>query len=137
MAVEHRRVRFPAEFVPLAMHAEPLLGVGLVVADLLAHLRVEDLRAAARERTEPGRFHLREQLSGWPLREPLEPVPLDRSPRLQVQVRARAMDILDDAEIPLIWQLVVEAANNVKFGAALLRRLAGTVQNLLVAHHVT
>ena len=47
VAVEHRRVRPQPEFVGLAVDAEPGLGVGLVLADLVADFGMKDLRPAA------------------------------------------------------------------------------------------
>ena len=47
-AVEHRAVRAQAHPVGGAVHLQPLVGRALVVADLLAHARGEDLGAAAR-----------------------------------------------------------------------------------------
>ena len=46
MAVEHRRVGAQAQPVGLAVDPEPLGGVGFMFANLVAHLRVENLRPA-------------------------------------------------------------------------------------------
>ena len=53
VAVEHGRVRLEAEFVRGA-RGQPLLGVGLVLADLWRTPRMKDLRAAAGQ--SPGRL---------------------------------------------------------------------------------
>ena len=47
VAVEHRGVASQAERVGRAVDCEPLLRVGLVLADLVANLRMEDLGTAA------------------------------------------------------------------------------------------
>src|SRR5512144_1503751 len=62
VAVEHRRVRLDPEAVGGPVDLEPLLRGRLVVADLPAHARREDLRAAARHRHHPGRLELAEDL---------------------------------------------------------------------------
>ena len=47
VAVEHGGVGAQAEFVGLAVDAQPGVGVGLVLADLVAHLGMENLGPAA------------------------------------------------------------------------------------------
>ena len=42
----------------------------------------------------------------------------------------------DDVEVPVVLPLVVQAADDVHLGAAGLRRLGPTGEDLLVAHHV-
>ena len=54
VAVEHRHVRPHAELVRDAVDGEVAVGVRLVVRDLLAHARREDLGSAAGQRVEPG-----------------------------------------------------------------------------------
>ena len=53
VAVEHRRRAAHAHLVPGAMHLQPLLGRLLPAADLVAHCRIENLRAAAGDRAQP------------------------------------------------------------------------------------
>ena len=60
-----------------------------------------------------------------PLRQPLEPVPLHRRPRLQVQVGTLAVDVGDDAEIPLVGQLVVQARRRCAVRCSPSRSLRG------------
>jgi hypothetical protein len=45
-----------------AVHVQPFVARALVVADLLAHARREDLGAAAGQRIEAGRVQLREHV---------------------------------------------------------------------------
>ena len=52
VAVEHRGVGAQAQLVRLAVDAEPFVGVGLVFANLVAHLGMEDLGAAAGQAAE-------------------------------------------------------------------------------------
>src|SRR4051812_22043427 len=52
MPEKHRRSAAHTHVVPQPMHLEPFISALLATADLLAHFRVEDLRAATRDRTE-------------------------------------------------------------------------------------
>ena len=54
VAVEHRAVRAQAQFMGGAMDVEPFRGVGLVLANPVAHLRMKNLRAAARQAAQAG-----------------------------------------------------------------------------------
>ena len=56
MAVEHRGVGAQAEFVGRAMNVEPVVGVGLVLANLVADFRMKNLRPAAGQAAQPGVF---------------------------------------------------------------------------------
>ena len=58
-----------AQFVRLAVDPHHSRGVGLVLADLVAHVRVEDLRAAARQAAQAGVLDLGQDLAvGRPVR---------------------------------------------------------------------
>ena len=133
VAVEHGRVGAQAEFVRLAVDAQPLGGVGLVLADLVAHLGVEDLGAAAGQAAEAGVLELGQQVARRPAGQPGEPVPLDRRVRLQVQPRMGLVDDADDVQIPLVGQLVVQPADDVQLGGAAALGLGGALEDLLVA----
>ena len=133
VAVEHGRVGAQAQLVGLAVDAEPVVGVGLVLADLVAHLGVEDLRPAAGQAAQAGLLELGEQVARRPAGQPREPVPLDRRVRLQVQPRIGLVDDADDVQIPLVGQLVVQAADDVQLGGAAAVGLGGALEDLLVA----
>src|SRR5436305_1857062 len=77
MAVEHGRVGAQAELVGLAMNAEPALSVGLVLADEIAHLGMEDLRPAAGQAAEAGVLELGKDVARRPAGHAREPVPLN------------------------------------------------------------
>ena len=87
VAVEHRRIGAQSEFVRLAVDAEPRIGVGLVLANLVADIGVKDLRPAAGQAAEARVLELGEQIPRRPAGQPLEPVPLDGRVGLQVQLR--------------------------------------------------
>ena len=136
VAVEHRGVGAQAEFVRLAVDAEPLGGVGLVFADFIADFGMENLRAAAGQTAEAGFLELGEQIARWPARQPGEPVPFHRRVRLEMQTRMRFVDNADDVQIPFIRQLMVQTADDVQLGGAATVRLGGALQHLLVGHDV-
>ena len=54
MAVEHRGVRAQAQPMGRAVDVDPAAGVGLVLADLVAHLGMENLGPAAGQAAQAG-----------------------------------------------------------------------------------
>ena len=77
VAVEHGGVGAQAEFVGLAVDAQPGVGVGLVLADLVADLGMEDLRPAAGQAAQARLLELGQQVARRPAGQPGEPVPFD------------------------------------------------------------
>ena len=136
VAVEHRGVAPETEFVCGAVDLEPLLGVGLVLADLVADLGVENLGPTAGEAAKPGLFELHEDVADASLREVTEPVDLDRRPGLEMERWIRVVQNPDDVEIPVIALLVMKTPDDVHLGRARVDRLLTTGQDLLVIHHI-
>ena len=87
-AVEHRAVRAQAHAVRGAVHLQPLVAGALVVADLLAHARREDLGAAARQRVEPGLAQPAQHLGDRHAEVLVEEEDLDRREGLEVDATA-------------------------------------------------
>ena len=54
VAVEHRGVGAQAQLMGRAMDVEPAAGVGLVLADLVAHVGMKDLGPAAGQAAQAG-----------------------------------------------------------------------------------
>ena len=77
VAIEHRRVRAQAELVSFAVNANPGIGVGFVLANLVADFGMENLCAAARQTAEPGRFEFKQQIASGSAGETMEPIPFD------------------------------------------------------------
>jgi hypothetical protein len=48
-----------------------------------------------------------------------------------MQIREGVVNVGDDAEIPLVGELVVEPADDVELGATMLGGLTGTSKNLV------
>ena len=117
----------------LAVDAQPLGRVGLVLADLVADVGMEDLSAAAGQAAEAGFFELGEQVARRPARQAGEPVPLDGRVRLQVQPGMGLVDDTDDVQIPLVGELVVQTADNVQLGGAAALRLGRPLPTRLSA----
>src|SRR5262249_47272006 len=137
VAVEHGGVGAQAELVRLAVDANPRVGVGLVFADLVAYLGVEDLGAAAGQAAEAGVFKLGEDVARRLAGQPREPVPFDGGVGFQVEPRVGLVDDADDVEIPLVGQQVVQAADDVQLGGAAALGLGGALEDLFVGHDVT
>ena len=136
VAVEHRGVGAQAELVRLAVDAEPLGGVGLVLADLIADFGMKNLRAAAGQTAQARVLELGEKVARRPAGQPGEPVPFHRRVRLEVQPRMRLVDDADDVQIPFVRQLMVQTADDVQLGGAAALGLGGALQDLLVGHDV-
>ena len=134
VAVEHRAVRAEAEFVGRAMDFEPAAGVGFVFADLVADFGVEDFRAAAGQAAEAGVDHVFEDLADRLLGEAAEPIDLDGRPGFEVQLGVGFVQEADDVEVPVVLALMVQAADDVHLGAAVLDGLGAAGEDLLVAH---
>ena len=54
----------------------------------------------------------------------LEPVDFDRRPALQVQPRIGLVQDADDVQVPVVLHLMVQAADDVHLGAAIVDRFA-------------
>ena len=119
-----------------AVDGKPLARVGLVLADLVADLRMEDLGPAAREAPEASVFELDEDVAERALREVLKPVDLHWRPGLEVERRIVVVEETDDVEIPVVVFLVVEPADDVHLGAAGVNRFFAAGEDLLRLHHI-
>ena len=75
VAVEHRAGAPLAHLVPGAVDFEPFLGALLAAANLVAHFGIENLRAAAGQRTQPRLAQNLERLADRLLRDPLGEMP--------------------------------------------------------------
>ena len=90
VAVEHGAVALDAHAVGDAVDLDPLAGVELAVADDLAHLGVEDLGAAARQRAQAGVAQAPQHLLDRQLLALGEPADLDGGEGLEVRVAGSA-----------------------------------------------
>src|ERR1700681_2160248 len=97
---------------------------------------MEDLGAATGEATEPGFNHVFEDSANALLCQAAKPVDLDGRPSLEVQLGIGLVQDANEIEIPLVFALMVEAADDVHLGAAGGGRLGAASQDLLVAHGV-
>ncbi len=97
---------------------------------------MEDLRAAARQAAQASFLELSQQVARRPAGQLGEPVPLDGRVRLQVQPGVVAVDDADHIEVPLVGQLMMQAANDVQLRGAAALGLGGTLEDLLIAHDV-
>ncbi len=65
VAIEHGASAAATHLVPGAVDLEPFLRAFLAAAELVAHLRIENLRAAASERAQTGIAQNRECVARW------------------------------------------------------------------------
>ena len=136
VAVEHRRRRAQALLVREAVDARPVLPVRLVVDDLLAHVPVEDLGAAAGERLEPGVDELVEDLVGRQAADLLEAVDLGRGEALERDVGQRGLELAQHARVVLPRQRRVQAVDDVQLGEPVVLHRQRLLDGLLDAHRV-
>jgi len=90
----------------------------------------------AGQAAQAGLPELGEEVPRRPAGQPAEPVPLDGGVRLQVQPGVGAVDDPDDVQVPLVGELVVQAADDVQLGGPAAVGLGGLLEDLLVAHDV-
>jgi pimeloyl-ACP methyl ester carboxylesterase len=111
--VEHGGVGAQTQIVRLVVNPHPGVGIGLVLADPVADLWVEDLGAAAGQTAQTCLLELGQQLPCGATGQSLEPVPLDGSVSLEVKSWVSLVDDADNVQIPLIGELMVQPADDV------------------------
>ena len=126
-----------AELVGGAVGFEPAARVGFVFADLVADFGVEDFGAAAGKAAEAGVDHFFQHFADALLGEAAEPIDFDGRPGFEMQLGVRVVEQADDAQVVVVFALVVQAADDVHFGAAVLDGFAAAGQDLLFGHQVT
>ena len=136
VAVEHRDVGAHAEAVRRAMDLQVAVGAALVVADLAAHPLGEDLRAAARQRIEPGIHQLAQHLLVGPAVEVGEERDLDRGKALEVDVGPDPLEAAQHVQVVVERQIGMQAVDDVDFGQRLMRPRAQLVPELFERHRV-
>ncbi len=107
VAVKHRGVSAQAQFVGFPMDTQPSIGVGLMFADFVTHLGVENLRAAAGKTSQAGFLELGEEVAGGTFGQLSEPVPFHRRVRLEVKAWIVLVNDAYDVQIPFVRQLMV------------------------------
>ena len=118
VAVEHGSIRSQTQFMSRAMHVEPDFGVGLVFAEFVAHLGIEDLRSATGHAAQARVDHFFERPADRFLRDVCEPVDFDRRPGLDVNVRIGFSDHANDVQVPVELFQMMQSADDVDFGCA-------------------
>jgi hypothetical protein len=131
VSVKHRRIGSQPQLMRVPVNVDPGLRIRLVLADLRPDFLVEDLRTAAGHAAQSGLNELLKAPFIRLFREVTEPVDLNSSPGLDVQLGARFVDDPHDVNVPLERFLVVQSADNVDF-----RRPLGTCFQSPFADHV-
>ena len=114
--VQHRRVGPQPELVGFAMNVQPVLRVGLVLADPVADFGMKNLGPAAGHAPKAGADHLLEHPARRLFGEEAEPVDFDAGPGLDVQFGPGLVDHAHDVHVPVERLLMVQAADDVNFG---------------------
>src|SRR5205823_3340364 len=82
MAVEHGGIGAQPELVGFAMNPNPGVAVGLVLANLVTHIRVKNLGAASRQTSQPSLFEFRQNIAGGTACHSGKPIPFHGRVRL-------------------------------------------------------
>ena len=134
--VEHRHVRAHAEPVRGAVNLEVAIAAALVVRDLPAHALGENLRAAARQRVEPGGHQLAQDLLvGHPVQVG-EERDLDGGEALQMNPGTDPFEAAQQLRVVVERQIGMQAVDDVDFGERLVGALPQLVPRLLERHRV-
>src|SRR5882724_10971889 len=107
-----------------------------MLADLVADLGVEDLGTATREATEPSINHVFQHAANALICQPAKPVDLDGRPSLEVQLGIGFVQDADEIEIPVVFSLMMESADDMHLGTACGGGFGAAGEDLLVAHGV-
>ena len=114
----------------LPVNSEPGVGVSLVLANAIAHFGMKNLRPAARQAAQASVLEFGKNIARRPAGQTREPIPFDGRVRLEVQPRVGLVDDADDVEIPLVGQLMVQAADDVQLGRPAPVSFGGPLQDL-------
>ena len=106
-------------------------------ADLVADFGVEDFRAATGEAAKAGVDHVLQDFADGFLGEAAEPIDFDGRPGFEMELGIGLVQDADDVDVPIVVTLVMQAADDVHLGAAVLDRFGSAGEDLLVAHCVT
>ena len=101
---------------------------------LIANFGMKDFSAAAGQAAEAGVDQFAEDVADAALGEVREPIDFDGGPGLEVQRGIGVVQEADDVQVPIELHLVVQAADDVHFGAARVDGFLAASENLLVAH---
>ena len=131
VAVEHRHVGAHAEAVRGAVHRQVAVAVALVVGDLAAHPRREDLGAAAGQRIEAGLAQLHQHLLVGLAVVVGEEGDLHRREALQVDAGPHPLQAAQQVGVVAERQPRVQAVHHVHLGERLAVAGPQAVQHLL------
>ena len=109
---------------------EPLLPADLVIADDLAHARVENFGAAAGQRIDAGVLEREQRIADGKLGDAREVADLDHGEGLQVHGGAALLQAAHHVQKIFERQIGMQAADHVKFGGAFADALLGALPDL-------
>ena len=118
VADQHRAGRTSAHLVPRAVDIEPLLRRLFRVANHVANFRIENLRAAAGQRTKPRLAQRRQRLRHAALADPREMQNLDCRKRFQVQIRVELLQLAQHLHVVVPFERRMQSADDVNLSDA-------------------
>ncbi len=127
VAVEHRGVGVQARLVRFACGVQPHLPAGLVIADDLAHPRMENFGAAAGAGIHAGFLHFLQRLFDRKFGDAREIMHLHHGEGFQVDGRAALLQAAHQFQIMIESKIRVQPADDVEFRGAFANALFGAL----------
>src|ERR1039458_8801120 len=116
--------------MPEAVDVDPFLGGFLGVANHAANFRIENLRAATRQRAEPGLAQGGKRFRHAPLAHPRQVQDLNRRKCFQVQLRIECLQRTQHVDVVVSFERWMQSANNVNLRDAELERFLRLLEHL-------
>src|SRR5215475_4946937 len=113
VSVKHRACTAAAHRMPSAVHVEPFGGGFLAAADLVAHDRIENLRATASDRTKARFAKNFQRIANRHLKNSLgQMAGFDGGECLYMQLRIERPQSSQEFEVPLFFQSGMQPADH-------------------------
>ena len=97
---------------------------------------MKDLGSATRHATQTRVNQILKDTMNRLFGEKLKPIDFDRRPRFQVQLRERIVQNTNRIDVPVVIPLMMQSADYVHFGTAVVHRFTTTIQDLVIGHGV-
>ena len=132
VSVEHGARASPPHMVPGAMNVEPFGGGFFAAANCVAHHWIEDFRATAGNRAEPGFTQNFKCVADRHAEDPLSQMThLDGSKSLDVKIGIERAQFTQKLEIPIFFQARMEPADHVHLRDSKAERFSHHADNFV------
>ena len=128
--VQHRRIRVQPRLMRLARRIEPHLPARFVIANNLAHARMENFGAATRAGIHASFFHLLQNFFRRNLRDARKEMHFDHGERFEMNPGAALFQPAHHLQIVIEGQIRMQPANDVEFRRAFAHALFCALVNL-------